>query len=534
MPFKKLLILGLDALPWRILKPMMDAGAAPRLRALVERGCSGVLRSTMPHQTPAAWTTFMTGVHPGTHGIVNWQHYDAKKNALTLNNVERYAGKTIYERFSDAGFKVGVVMQPLTYPPFKVNGFLLTGFDSPGIKEPFAYPRELEKEVLEICPRHGENLGLEEQWEGASLDAGDEAFFKNIELLRERVKRVANLALELNRRHPTDVLMVYFQDPDLLLHRAWRWCDPATWHDNDARRNAVLEFFKTLDSACGELIDACGAGFQPASLNQCLTLVLSDHGQRPDALRVRLNSILIELGFLVPASGFNKLKESVRKLTGKLKNSDEQGFGMPIDWERTRAFMPFQSCTGFVYVNREGRQPNGSVKAADFARVRDDVIAALRNYRDPKTGASYFEEVAAMDEAHGWRSELLLPDIYVQPQPGIEFVRRAKSGEIAHPTKRAYAGLHDPDGLYILDGPGVKSARDIHAHIVDMAPTALAALGQAVPSYMEGRVLNECFEAPYAVQSIPFPWESKEAGDAYSAEGAAAVEKRLADLGYLD
>ena len=528
-PYKKLLILGLDALPWRILNPIMAAGAAPRLKALVDRGCSGILRSTVPHQTPAAWTTFMTGVQPGTHGIVNWQHYDAKKNALTLNNVERYAGKTIYERFSDAGFKVGVVMQPVTYPPFKVNGFLLTGFDSPGIKEPFAYPRELEKEVLEICPNHGENLGLEEQWEGASQDAGDEAFVKNIELLCERVKRVAHLAIELHRRHPTDVLMVYFQDPDLLMHRAWRWCDPVTWNDNESRRQAVLEFFKTLDAACGDLIDATQA---PG--DERLTLVLSDHGQRPDALRVRLNSILIELGFLVPASGFGLLKDSVRRITNKIQKTDEHGLGIPIDWEKTKAFMPFQSCTGFVYVNLKDRQPHGSVSAADFTRVRDEVVAALRAYRDPQSGASYFDEIDAMDEAHGWRKELLLPDIFVQPKPGIEFVRRAKRGEIAYPTKRSYAGLHDPDGLYILDGANVKQTETAHAHIVDLAPTVLAALGQSVPTYMEGRVLNECFETPVPVQSIPFAWESKEAGDAYSAEGAAAVEKRLADLGYLD
>src|SRR5204862_6713883 len=98
-------------------------------------------------------------------------------------------------------------------------------------------------------------------------------------------------------------------------------------------------------------------------------------------------------------------------------------------------FMPFQSCTGFVYVNLEGRQPHGSVKQSDFIRVRDEVIDALRSYRSGTD--SFFEDVQAMDEAHGWRSELLLPDIYVQPKPGIEFVRRAKRGEISYPTKRS-------------------------------------------------------------------------------------------------
>ena len=57
------------------------------------------------------------------------------------------------------------------------------------------------------------------------MDAGDDAFFKNLALLRERVGRVTDLALELNRRRPSDVLMVYFQDTDIILHRAFRWCD---------------------------------------------------------------------------------------------------------------------------------------------------------------------------------------------------------------------------------------------------------------------------------------------------------------------
>lgn len=521
--FQKLLILGLDALPWRVLKPLMDADVTPRLKALHDRGCSGVLRSTIPHQTPAAWTTFMTGVHPGTHGIVNWQHYDARKNALTLNNVERFAGKTIYERFSTASLKVGVVMQPVTYPPFKVNGYLLSGFDSPGINEPFAYPRELEREILEICPRHAENFGVDESWEVAKHELDDSAFAQNIALLTERVRRVTDLALELNRRHPSDVLMVYFQDPDLVLHRAWRWCDATTWNDNTARREAVFKFFAMLDRCCGELIDATEA-------SERLTLVLSDHGQRPDALRVRLNSILIELGFLVPASGINLIKDGVRRITNRINQRDEQGLGVPIDWARTRAFMPFQSCTGFVYVNLEGRQPHGSVKREDFSQVRDEVIDALRKH---SRAHEFFEEVAAMDQAHGWHEDLLLPDIYIQPKVGIEFVRRAKRGEISFPTKRAYAGLHDPDGLYILDGPAIR-AGEANAHIADLAPTLLAALGQAVPSYMEGRVLNECFAQPLDVNSVPFAWEAKEAGEAYSAEGAAAVEKRLADLGYLD
>jgi predicted AlkP superfamily phosphohydrolase/phosphomutase len=213
------------------------------------------------------------------------------------------------------------------------------------------------------------------------------------------------------------------------------------------------------------------------------------------------------------------------------KKGASHGFGIQVDWKRTRAFMPFHSCTGFVYVNLEGRQPQGSVVAGDLQRVRDDVIAALRAFRDPKTRANYFQDVSPLVA----QSEVLnLPDIFVQPAPGVEFVRKAKAGEFAFPTKRPFAGIHEPDGLYILHGPNVRAQRDTHAQIVDMAPTILAMCGEAVPSYMEGRALSECFAEPLTVTTVPFAWEAREAGDAYTAEGAAAVEKRLADLGYLD
>ena len=61
---EKVLILGLDGATFDVLRPLMDAGRMPHLKRLVDGGASGVLRSTVPPITPAAWTTFMTGRSP--------------------------------------------------------------------------------------------------------------------------------------------------------------------------------------------------------------------------------------------------------------------------------------------------------------------------------------------------------------------------------------------------------------------------------------------------------------------------------------
>src|SRR5687767_14919828 len=57
----KVLIIGLDGATFDVLTPLVEAGRMPNLKHLIETGVSGILDSTKPPITPAAWTTFMTG-----------------------------------------------------------------------------------------------------------------------------------------------------------------------------------------------------------------------------------------------------------------------------------------------------------------------------------------------------------------------------------------------------------------------------------------------------------------------------------------
>jgi predicted AlkP superfamily phosphohydrolase/phosphomutase len=470
----------------------------------------------------------MTGVQPGTHGVVDWESYDPGTQEKSLHNTARFAKHNMYHLLSAAGYRVGAVMQPITYPPFEVNGFLLSGFDGPGTSAPFANPRELEKTILEICPEHEMNFEVTRSWD-AGEGGSDETFKTFVERLNRKNRLLTDLTLGLHAREPVEVLFVYFHASDEILHRAWRWCDPETAGENPLRRDLCTGFFRELDAACKRIADAFGA-------DNAFTLVLSDHGQRPDRVRVRMNSVLMDLGLLVPAGGGALLKDGYRRLrrvtSGQKKTP---GFGVPVDWDRTRAFMPFQACTGFIYVNLKSRQPFGSVEPSDYENVRDEVIEKLRAWRHPETGDDYFEEVGATDGLFRNKERYGLPDIYVQPRPGVEFVRRAKRGEMAYPTKRPYAGLHDPDGIYLLAGHGVVKRENQDAQIVDLAPTVLSALGLAVPDYMEGRPLLSCLKEAPEVKTYPLAWEAEAASEsAYTEEQEAEVEERLKDLGYLD
>src|SRR5881396_449845 len=54
----RVLLIGWDGADWRILDPLLDAGALPNLQALIDRGARGVLRSTIPTHSWAAWPSF--------------------------------------------------------------------------------------------------------------------------------------------------------------------------------------------------------------------------------------------------------------------------------------------------------------------------------------------------------------------------------------------------------------------------------------------------------------------------------------------
>jgi len=48
----------------------------PNLKAIVDAGAKGILRTVVPPITPAAWSTFMTGKNPGKHGVLEFQIKD--------------------------------------------------------------------------------------------------------------------------------------------------------------------------------------------------------------------------------------------------------------------------------------------------------------------------------------------------------------------------------------------------------------------------------------------------------------------------
>ncbi len=69
---KKVIVLGLDGLDPKILSALMEMGRLPNFKKLAEMGSLQPLATTMPALSPVAWSSFITGMTPGGHGIADF------------------------------------------------------------------------------------------------------------------------------------------------------------------------------------------------------------------------------------------------------------------------------------------------------------------------------------------------------------------------------------------------------------------------------------------------------------------------------
>src|SRR5881394_3557688 len=138
----KVVIIGLDAATWTLIHPWIAEGGMPNLTNLVKAGVSGPLQSVLPPITPPAWTSFMTGKNPGKHGIFHFLEPQPGSYAMRYSNAGSRRSASVWKLLSDAGFSVGSVNVPFTFPPEKCAAFQISGMDTPSEDSAYIHPPE--------------------------------------------------------------------------------------------------------------------------------------------------------------------------------------------------------------------------------------------------------------------------------------------------------------------------------------------------------------------------------------------------------
>jgi predicted AlkP superfamily phosphohydrolase/phosphomutase len=155
---KRAVIVGFDGMDPQLAERFINEGKLPNLAKLRDHGTFKKLRTTYPAISPVAWSTFMTGVNPGKHNIYDFLGRDLNSYLPFLSSAEIRApkrslkigkyviplgkptvkgmrhGTPFWHWLGKAGIFCSVIRVPVTFPPEKFDGVLLSGMCVPDLK----------------------------------------------------------------------------------------------------------------------------------------------------------------------------------------------------------------------------------------------------------------------------------------------------------------------------------------------------------------------------------------------------------------
>jgi len=296
--------------------------------------------------------------------------------------------------------------------------------------------------------------------------------------------------------------------------------------------------YQKLDAVIGRLMEM-------AESQNAHILLASDHGFCRMVGTVRPNVMLHEWGYLrlqSPLQRFvRRLRRNLDSVFHKRLDNAHIEFKTPVNWRSSRAMMVYPAMYGIVYLNVKGRNPGGCVDAgADYENILDDLKTRFQSITDPDSGLKIFEAVAAPGEFFGKKTldPEIVGDLWLIPRDGYNLhqTTSVKKRTVEPTGTDGMAGCHSPDGVYIVNGAGIKKNYSAHTSIVNIAPTVYALMEVPMPGFLDGQCIEEVFvEKPKAISAHheDISERNRQKADMTQSE-EEEVLRRLADLGYLE
>lgn len=531
----RVLVLGLDGGTFSLIEPWARNGWMPNLARIMAKGCRGELKSTIPPYTPPAWASIYTGVNPGKHGVFGFFTNDPKTGSRKLCNSTSINAPKIWEILNSNGIRTGLINLPMSYPPQPLDGYMVTGPMTPPKAKVFTYPQSMSEELCQLKDPYVVNEPTHPP----------DTLFKRLNTAT-RARRTA--CLHLLKNNSCDFLMIIFITPDRLQHAFWKYLDEnSELYDTPEAESIRLQAKKCihdLDEAIGDIVSEVG--------DECLTLVVSDHGFQELSGLFILNNWLAKEGFLSYKDAGRRLSNISYKIGTKIignkwaraaagqfarmtnKGDAIREIGMKtldqtfaIDWSKTVAYASEYGL--FINKNED-----------EYMGARQEIVNRMEKNNILANGASIAVRAFKKEEIYAGPYLDIAPDIILE-LGGFSY--NVFESPMSQKTLIDYVhkpeGAHHVDGIFAAYGKNVAAGRKIEgATICDVAPTILSSYGIPIPAYMDGNVLN-IFESDISARkSTDIAVEDKGPkpnfdDQVYSQAEEKELEKQLRDMGYI-
>ena len=432
-PRPRMLVLGLDGLPFTLARDLARSVPLPGLARLTNHPHCRPIRAELPELSPVNWTSFFTAAPPGVHGVFGFTELDPCTYALRTTDFRDVAGPTIFDRLGSRGLFSRVVNLPGTAPVRPIKGALVAGFNAPDLNSA-VYPPYLKAMLVQA---------------GYRLEADTLRGAKDHDLLlRELDAALHGRRAALDLLWPDldwDLFVFVLTETDRLFHFLF----PALLHQNHPLHRECIGLLKRLDRLVADVLDRFDALPGP---KRCIAL--ADHGFTELITEVDLNAWLNGRGYL--------------RLAGTPRSELDASCIAPD----TAAFA---LDPGRIYLHTKTRYAGGTLgpDAADrLARtIREELLGlAFR-------GEPVFERILLREELYPATPHAHAPDLVCLSRPGYDCKAKFDRKDVFGVFGRS--GCHTAHDLFFFDtaADAVHAPSDAGKAVLDFFTQGLVVSG---------------------------------------------------------
>lgn len=392
----KTVIIGLDGVPFGMIKDFTENGVMPNTAGLISRGTFKKMRSSIPEVSCVAWSSMITGQNPAAHGIFGFMDLRPNSYNMTFPNYTNLKSASFWDEWPGQSVIINV---PGTYPVREMNGVHIAGFIA----------IDFEKSI------HPKSLADDLKQMGYQLDVDAHKAHSDMDAFLADVDRTVGARIRAYRylwdAVDWQTFMLVFTCTDRLMHFLWDAYEDA----GHKYHGFFLDHFRRIDAAIGEICSRMG--------NDDLLVMHSDHGFERLDHEVHINYVLRSEGFL------------------QFKKDAQISLENIFPGTKVFALDPAR-----IYLNLKGKYPCGSVKpdeAEDIMSHLESLFASLE-----VDGKKVIRNIYRKEDIYSGPYLDDGPDMVLVGAEGFDLKAKLKVQQLT--GRGAFTGKHTQDSAFLL------------------------------------------------------------------------------------
>ena len=292
---KKVLLIGWDAADWKMINPLVEQGLMPAMKKFTEHGVMGNIASLNPMLSPMLWTSIATGKTADKHDILGFCEPDGTTGKVRPVTSTSRKCKAIWNILSERGIRSGAINWFASQPAEHINGFVVTDRFPHAMNQPdepwptishSVHPDSLLEELAELRVHPADTTADQVAAFIPFISEVDPTRNQHIAMIRGLLAQCATIhsaATHLLQNEEWEFCAVYYDTIDRFAHAFMEFHPPKMEHvsDEDFRlyKDVMVSCYRFHDMMLSRLMEIAG--------DDCIVMILSDHGFQCDHLRPR-------------------------------------------------------------------------------------------------------------------------------------------------------------------------------------------------------------------------------------------------------